>query len=67
MLRTLLSLVILIAPMQASAEADSQKPVKNPTTYKECIQKASDINSKWIEYRVDVNDCRSRYGIPGQY
>ena len=57
MLRTLLSLVILIAPMQASAEADSQKPVKNPTTYKECIQKASDLNSKWIEYRVDVNDC----------
>ena len=56
-----------MAPMQASAEADSQKPVKNPTTYKECIQKASDINSKWIEYRVDVNDCRSKYGIPGQY
>ena len=53
--------------MQASAEADSQKPVKNPTTYKECIQKASDINSKWIEYKADVNECRAEFDVPGEY
>ena len=67
MLRTLLSLVLLLAPVQASAEADSQKPVKKPTTYKECIQKASDINSKWIEYKAHVNECRAEFDVPGEY
>ena len=67
MTKAVLSLIVLFFPIQALAEPEDQALVKKPWTYQECIKKASDINSKWIEYRIDVNDCRSKYGIPGQY
>ena len=38
-----------------------------PNTYKECIKNASDTNSKWIEYRTDVNKCRAKFDVPGEY
>ena len=38
-----------------------------PNTYKECVKNASDINSKWIEYRADVNKCRAEFGVAGEY
>ena len=38
-----------------------------PKTYKECIKNASDINSKWIEYKADVNKCRAEFGVAGDY
>ena len=66
-MKSALAVILLSLPVQAIAETEDQNLVRTPTTYKECIQRASDINSKWIEYRVDVNDCRSKYGIPGQY
>ena len=36
-------------------------------TYKECIKNASDNNSKWIEYKADVNKCRAEFGVAGEY
>ncbi len=38
-----------------------------PKTYKECIKNASDTNSKWIEYKADVNKCRAEFGVAGEY
>ena len=38
-----------------------------PKTYKECIKNASDTNSKWIEYKADVNECRAEFGVAGEY
>ena len=38
-----------------------------PNTYKECIKNASDTNSKWIEYKADVNECRALFGVAGEY
>ena len=59
--------IIFLATIPAIAEAKDQKMVREPNTYSECIQKASDINDKWIKYKVDVNKCRDKFGIPGEY
>ena len=63
------SLVIItfLATIPAIAGTKDQKMVRAPNTYSECIQKASDINEKWIEYKADVNKCRDKFGIPGEY
>ena len=59
--------IISLATIPAIAEQKDQKMVRSPNTYSECIQKASDINDKWIEYKADVNKCRDKFGIPGEY
>ena len=56
-----------LATIPAIAEEKGQKMVRGLNTYSECIQKASDINDKWIEYKADVNKCRDKFGIPGEY
>ena len=38
-----------------------------PNTYKEWIKNASDTNSKWIEYKADVNKCRAEFDVAGEY
>ena len=38
-----------------------------PSSYKECIKNASDTNSKWIEYKADVNKCRAEFGVACEY
>ena len=66
-MKTTLMVILLLLPVLATAEPENQKFVKTPTTYKECIQRASDINSKWIKYKADVNKCRVTFGVPGEY
>ena len=60
-------IIIFLATIPAIAEETDQKMMRAPNTYSECIQKASDINDKWIEYKADVNKCRDKFGIPGEY
>ena len=62
-----LAAIIFLATTPATAEGEDQKMVRAPNTYSECIQKASDINEKWIKYKADVNKCRDKFGIPGEY
>ena len=59
--------IIFLTTIPAIAEAKDQEVVIAPNTYSECIQKASDINDRWIDYKADVNKCRNRFGIPGKY
>ena len=61
------AVIIFLTTTQAMAEEKDQKIVRAPNTYSECIQKASDINDKWIEYKAHVNKCRDKFGIPGEY
>ena len=67
MTKAVLSLIVLFFPFQVLAEPEDQALVKKPWTYQECIKKASDINSKWIEYKADVNECRAEFDVPGEY
>lgn len=67
MTKAVLSLIVLFFPFQALAGDEDQALLKKPWTYQECIKKASDINSKWIEYKADVNECRAEFDIPGEY
>ena len=67
MTKAVLSFIVLFFPFQALAEAENQALVKKPWTYQECIKKAYDINSKWIEYKADVNECRAEFDVPGEY
>ena len=62
-----LAAIIFLATIPAIAEEKDEKMIRVPNTYSECIQKASDINDKWIEYKADVNKCRDNFGIPGEY
>ena len=67
MTKAVLPLIVLFFPFQALAETEDQALVKKPWTYQECIKMASDINSKWIEYKADVNECRAEFDVPGEY
>ena len=66
-MKSALAVILILLPIQAIAETEDQNLVRTPTTYKECIQRASDINSKWIEYRDDVNKCRAKFDVYGEY
>ena len=59
MMRILLAPLLLIS-LSVLAEA-------RPKTYKQCIKNASDNNTKWIEYKDDVNKCRAEFGVAGEY
>ena len=67
MTKAVLSLIVLFFPFQVLAETEDQALIKKPWTYQGCIKKASDINSKWIEYKADVNECRAEFDVPGEY
>ena len=62
-----LFIIIFLATFPAIVEGKDRKMVKTPKTYSECIQEASDINDKWIDYKADVNKCRDKFGIIGEY
>ena len=47
-MRLLLAPLLLAVSLPAFAQG-------KPKTYKECIKNASDITSKWVEYKADVN------------
>ena len=66
-MKSALAVILLLLPLQAKAETEDQNLVRAPTTYKECIKRASDINSKWVDYHSDVNECRTQFGVPGEY
>lgn len=59
-MRLLLAPLLLAVSLPAFAEG-------KPKTYKECINNASYNNSKWIEYKDDVNKCRAEFGVAGEY
>ena len=66
-MKSALAVILILLPIQAIAETEDQNLVRTPTTYKECIQRASEINSKWIEYRDDVNKCKAKFDVAGEY
>ena len=66
-MKVFLAAIIFLTTIPVIAEEKDQKMARAPNTYSECIQKASDINDKWIEYKADVNKCRDKFGIPGEY
>ena len=66
-MKSALAVILILLPIQAIAETEDQNLVRMPNTYKECIQRASDINSKWIEYRDEVNKCRAKFDVAGEY
>ena len=51
---------ILLAPLLLAVSLPAYAEEK-PKTYKECIKNASDNNSKWFEYRDEVNKCRAEF------
>ena len=57
---------LLLAPLLLAVSLPALAEGK-PKTYQECIKNASDINSKWIEYRTDVNKCRAKFDVSGEY
>ena len=57
---------ILLAPLLLAVSLPAIAEGK-PNTYKECVKNASDINSKWIAYKADVNKCRAEFGVAGEY
>ena len=59
-MRLLLTALLLAISLPAFAEG-------KPSSYKECIKNASDTNSKWIEYKADVNKCRAEFGVACEY
>ena len=50
---------------QSTEEGDQQK--KEPNTYEKCVISASQRDIKWTQYKVDVNNCRAKFGIQGEY
>ncbi len=66
-MKSALAVILLSLPIQAIAETEDQNLVRTPTSYKECIQRASDINSKWVDYQTDVNKCRAKFDVAGEY
>ena len=59
-MRILLATLLLAVSVPVLAQG-------KPKTYQECIKNASDSNSKWIEYKADVNNCRAEFGVDGEY
>ena len=57
---------VLCAPLLLAVSLPAFAEGK-PKTYKECIKNASDTNTKWFEYKDDVNKCRAEFGIAGEY
>ena len=57
---------LLLAPLLLAVALPAIAAGK-PKTYKECIKNASDNNSKWIEYKADVNECRAEFGVVDAY
>ena len=53
-------------PVVQSAEVDDSQQ-KELKTYEKCVAAASERNTKWTQYRVDVNKCRDKFGVPGKY
>ncbi len=50
---------------QASEEVGPQQ--QEPKTYEKCVLAASERNTKWTQYRADVNRCRAEFHVPGKY
>ena len=48
-------------------QATEEQNQENHKTYKACVLAASEKNSKWTQYRVDVNSCRAEFDVPGKY
>ena len=58
---------ILLVPLLLAVSMPAAFAEGKPKTYKECIKNASDNNTKWFEYKDDVNKCRAEFGIAGEY
>ena len=53
-------------PVVQAAEVDDLRQ-KESKTYEKCVTSASERNTKWTQYRVDVNKCRDKFEVPGKY
>ena len=60
------TIISITYPVVQAAEVDDpqQKELK---TYEKCVTAASESNTKWAQYRVDVNKCRAKFEVPGKY
>ena len=59
--------IIAVAYPLAQAAGEDNQQKKEPETYEKCVLAASEGNTKWSQYRVDVNNCRAEFGIEGEY
>ena len=53
-------------PVVQAVEVDGAQQ-KESKTYEKCVTAASESNTKWAQYRVDVNKCRAKFEVPGKY
>ena len=53
-------------PVVQATEVDDPQQ-KESKTYEKCVTAASERNTKWTQYRVDVNKCRDKLEVPGKY
>lgn len=66
MIRYILIVIGMTLLVAKAAEADDPQK-QEPKTYEKCVLAASESNTKWSQYRVDVNKCRAEFNIPGKY
>ena len=59
--------IITVAYSVALAAEEDDQQKKEPKTYEKCVLAASQRNTKWTQYKVDVNNCRDQFGIQGEY
>ena len=59
--------IITVACLVAKAAEEDDQQKQEPKTYERCVLAASERNTKWTQYRVDVNNCRAEFGIEGEY
>ncbi len=62
-----ISSLITVAYPEAHSAVEGGQQKKEPKTYDACVLAASERNTKWSQYRVDVNKCRAEFAIPGEY
>ena len=60
------AIITVLHPIAQIAEENDHQN-KETKTYEKCVLAASQRNTKWSQYRVDVNNCRAEFGIQGEY
>ena len=64
---TIFCAIITVACTVAKAAEEDVQQKQEAKTYERCVLVASERNTKWTQYRVDVNNCRAEFGIPDEY
>ena len=59
--------IITVTYPVAHVAVEGDQQTKQPKTYDACVLAASERNTKWSQYKLDVNKCRAEFAIPGEY